>query len=137
MFSRLGVFSGCEGECREVLIAGDLEGVLGGTERTGCQVVSVGIISGEISTAFGRGPTSSAVARLPRRLCWAAVGSRGGPAHVFLFVSCDPTARQHGFAHNSLPFFWAIMAPSGTWRLNSHNCRFSFMQGTGLAGTQT
>jgi len=83
MFSRLGVFSGCEGECREVLIAGDLEGVLGGTERTGCQVVSVGIISGEISTAFGRGPTSSAVARLPRRLCWAAVGSRGGPAHVF------------------------------------------------------
>ena len=46
-----------------------------------------------------------------------------------------PTARQHGFAHNSLPSFWVIMAPSGTWRLNSHSCRFSFMQGTGLAGT--
>jgi hypothetical protein len=61
----------------------------------------------------------------------------GGALRMILFVSCDPTARQHGFAHNSLPFFWAIMAPSGTWRLNSHNCRFSFMQGTGLAGTQT
>ena len=75
MFSRLGVFSGCEGECREVLIAGDLEGVLGGTERTGCQVVSVTVCWQ--STAFGRGPTMlhrSAVARLHRRLCWAAVG---------------------------------------------------------------
>ena len=28
MFSRLGVFIGCEGECREALIAGELEGVL-------------------------------------------------------------------------------------------------------------
>ena len=45
------------------------------------------------------------------------------------------TARQHGFAQNSLPSFWVIMAPSGTWRLNSQSCRFSFMHGTGLAGT--
>jgi hypothetical protein len=28
MFSRLGVFTGCEGECREALIVGELEGVL-------------------------------------------------------------------------------------------------------------
>ena len=27
-----------------------------------------------------------------------------------------PTARQRGFAHNSLPFFLVIMAPSGTRR---------------------
>ncbi len=39
VLSRLGVFIGCEGECREALIAGDLEGALresklaGWTER--------------------------------------------------------------------------------------------------------
>ena len=63
------------------------------------------------------------VACLFCRLCWAAVGWGGS--------SClDPTrltARQHGFAHNSLPSFRVIMAPSGTRRLNSHNCRLSLL----------
>ena len=80
MFSRLGVFIGCEGECREALIAGELEGVLltgkaSRMERTGCQAVSVTVCLR--SSASGRGPTMlhrSAVARLHRRLCWAAVG---------------------------------------------------------------
>jgi hypothetical protein len=60
------------------------------------------------------------------------------PLPVVIFVGCvgllwgsfealHPTARQHGFAHNSLPFFWVIMAPSGTWRLNGHSCRLSFV----------
>ena len=45
------------------------------------------------------------------------------------------TARQHGFAHNSLPSFLVIMAPSGTRRLNSHICRLSIRHCTGLADT--
>ena len=121
MLSRLGVFIGCEGECREALIAGELEGVL----QVGLQDGQ----NGKSGCSAGKEPPSGAVqhrAPLP-----AFVVGYVGP----LWALSQTTARQHGFAHNSLPSFWVIMAPSGTQRLNSHSCRLSLGHSAGLAGT--
>ena len=74
MFSRLGVFIGCEGECREAQIAGELEGVLQERCLAGWKERDVRLSLLAIRQAFGLGPTSSAVARRHRWLCWAAVG---------------------------------------------------------------
>ena len=74
VLSRLGVFIGCEGECREALIAGDLEGALQESKLAGWTERDVRLLCW-LRRAFGRGPASSAVARLRRRLCWAAVGA--------------------------------------------------------------
>ena len=41
-----------------------------------------------------------------------------------------PTARQRGFAHNSLPFFLVIMAPSGT------SCRIAITAASALGSAQ-
>jgi hypothetical protein len=104
VLSRLGVFTGCEGECREALIAGELEGVLQVSELAGWTERDV------------------------RLLCWLRDAPLGAvqhraplPAFVVGYVGplwalSQTTARQHGFAHNSLPCFLVIMAPSGTRR---------------------
>jgi TRAP-type C4-dicarboxylate transport system permease small subunit len=65
---------------------------------------------------------SNIVAPLPVVIFVGYVGLLWGS-----FEALHPTARQHGFVHYSLPFFWVIMAPSGTWRLNGHSCRLSFV----------
>ncbi len=132
MFSRLGVFTGCEGECREALIVDESDGVLQERCLAGWKERDVRM---SLLAILRPQAVSNIEAPLPAiivgyvGLLWGSFGVLGTPGFV------SPTARQYGFAHNSLPSFWVIMAPSGTWRLNSHSCRFSFMQGTGLAGT--